>query len=692
MNRALRNAIVQTLERFETKQPEAYAALFKAWNRTVNGTAYEGARRLIPLVGSGLNNMIPNGLGSWGALVKKIQDACNPRWHALEIERAKLNYPQRLELYLSECPATKRYQVATAFRDHFGKIGPKHGLHRRLLQLFPHIATTNYDLLLEAPGPGRPVFDLTDPEVLQRDPFLRKSAILYLHGRWNSNESHKDQERRIFGGIDFLEDHKAPLLVLSESQYHHLYAHRLHFQQSVRTLFASENLLLFVGLGLSSDESGIHTYLRDLSSSGLREPIGISVNFDLRPAKAAFLRARGIATISLPSHFGWAGETRLAVYQTFLDELLRRFKTPEAKHKLQSMSLKRPDVLCVGLSSKQTVISLTVEPKPETSYPIPNRHLVEEPGGQHLAPALHLARKGYYVGLATRLGDDITADWVVGEVRAFVENREKCDGDIDTRLLLFSSDGTPTRRTYAINYPTGKKFKGIKSGSRVIYDQDRTGTAPIKWLRKKADRDQFRERVAAFGRVDAIYIGPYGPDARAILLKKYATARFRFLETGTAGSGDPEGVLRLATKCTHVISSAKFIFWCLDRRKQPNDDFQKKLYTLLASQESAKKWAEKLKSVHRQMFSSKTGHLIVTLGVYGAAYVGPKNEPTLIPLNASAETRKQVAWIGCGDIFRAEFIAEVLRQKKLGQNIDLIKACKSANRVAFERTMRVSFI
>lgn len=59
----------------------------------------------------------------------------------------------------------------------------------------------------------------------------------------------------------------------------------------------------------------------------------------------------------------------------------------------------------------------------ETSYHLETEAVAEEPGGQHLWPALHLVDRGHRVALATTTGDDAFGDQVRKWVTRHVEKQ-----------------------------------------------------------------------------------------------------------------------------------------------------------------------------------------------------------------------------------------------------------------------------
>ena len=239
--------IEATLNDFEKRYGEAYSDFRDAWIRTVTKKETFGARRLIPFIGSGLNTFAVGGVMSWSKLVETISVIMGQTpWSSHEFQKSGLGLTEKLQLMLSMCKEPeKRGQIIDAFENNFSKSGEPSDLHRRIISNFSHVATTNYNQILSAADVNRLVLDLTDLNDMARNPYLEEQAIIHLHGYWRLAESKEQKEDRIFRWVNPRDDSLGPMLVLTETQYHKLYARSLDFQLALHELFSRENLCLF---------------------------------------------------------------------------------------------------------------------------------------------------------------------------------------------------------------------------------------------------------------------------------------------------------------------------------------------------------------------------------------------------------------------------------------------------------------
>lgn len=673
-----------------------YEELAKAWLRTVAGKrGTERTRKLIPFIGSGLSG---NPVHGWTDLVKAIERVAPVDWTKHHWDSAALSYPQRLEILLARIGDQAKESVAQAFEKMFNQTRQPTSLHQRLVRLFPRLATTNYNDLLSSVTDAPEAIDLTDRDSQGADEYRLPRAIIHLHGLWPRNASLEEKVHRIFAGVGREServDHRepdalgGPVLVLTENQYHRLYRHSWGFQRAVQRLFAGDHLLLFLGSGLTPAELGIQTHLRDLQLFSSQTLVGVYVGFDINPAKVAALQAQGLAIINLPGCFGWQPEVQDALLHALLDEFSDRFGDPRpavvgpgTKVPESATSVSVPEVVCVGVAARQVIIALKKKPKIEASYGIPDKQYCEEPGGQHLWPALYLASRGRRVAIATRLGDDSDADWVLAECRRLVVDRGY-DGDLDTQLIIRKGR---TRVTFAITYPRNVPNVGdCQVGTRTLYDYEGAAVSGEDWL-ATFDADELsnlQRKVRRFKDTRAIYLSPHGADLQHLVLEELGgRVELRFFETGTTGletgtTGGPSlnRAKSIASRCTHVLASAEFVYNVLEQ--DPNaDDYQEAL---------ANDFQGLLARAYREIFNSTRACLIATLGPYGAAYVEAGQDAVLVEPEVQ-NRQPQICWFGCGDMFRAAFIDATLNGASVHE------ACSQANAAAYDRTTRLHFL
>lgn len=270
----MRREARRQLQSFRFRHEYQYEVLKEAWRstRTWTATKKRPKRLLVPYIGSGLNDLATGGLRNWGELVALIAKTAESLGSEHQVKRSGVTLPQQLELHLRaalEHPDRERRRsirnsIVDAFRKVFGKEGEPSRFHKRLVEMFPVLVTTNYNQILEAAAGGWKSYDLTDPATYKKKLFpLKPKTILHLHGCWNPKEkqSHMDQ---IFWGVgDFTDKNHTRCLVLTEYQYHRLYNNRKGFQTVASQLFGTEHLMLFIGASLSSDESGVHAILTE---------------------------------------------------------------------------------------------------------------------------------------------------------------------------------------------------------------------------------------------------------------------------------------------------------------------------------------------------------------------------------------------------------------------------------------------
>jgi len=682
MYKVLKHDITKELEKLEREHPEEYEQLKKSWILTTKRKKkQEPTRLLIPFIGSGLDALAEGGISSWKQLVSSVKDAVSSPWSKHIIDTADLSKPQELESYLANCKDKKdaMKRVHETFKKHFSiKYSPS-SFHKRLIELFPYIITTNYDDIMSYVKDSPESFDLTDPKIESGDPFKLSKAIIHLHGKWNKTLTSEQQINQIFWGVGPGPIKEDRCLILTEHQYHRFYSQSTRFQQAINRVLSNEHLLLFLGSGLTRDEFGIHHILRDLQTIGRIDFVGIYIGFNLNPMKIEMLRGRGILSISLPKKFGYKHETIKVVLHTLFDIFEEKFNTTSNVDNLKR-DIEPIEVLCSGLSSRQKVFALNDEPRKETSNWIRKDKYCEEPGGQHLLPALNLVYLGHKIALCTRLGDDDDGNWILRQMERFVQNI-KGKGDIDTQLVL--RKGT-TRLTYVITYPDGKKIRNVQPGTREIFDYEATVKGShSNWLNGKEDRNELLKIIKRFNKVKALYLGPYGLDIQNTILKELSNAKYRFLETGTSGGTRLNEMLSIANKFTHIIASAEFIYKVLKKeiKNGRKTDFQKNLFDEIQKNTSF------INDTYEIIWGKNgEGVLVVTLGCYGSVYLEKFDGKIQLVELSNINTEPQICWIGCGDMFRSEFIHAILKGKPVKE------ACQAGNKAAYEKTKRMSFL
>jgi sugar/nucleoside kinase (ribokinase family) len=647
-----------------------YTVLKNAWLNARNWMA-TGIRPnfpnpiLVPYIGSGLNRLAEGGIGSWEDLVKEVAQQCPRIGSEHQIRRSGLTMPQQLEIYLRKATDNAvRGRIFDAFQNAFERQGKPSTFHKRLAKMFPVLLTTNYnDLLAVCDRSRRSVVDLTDPN---SNTDLAVPTICHLHGRWVRGTPRHELEKTIFAGVGLEERDTRSCLVLTEYQYHRLYSSE-QFRESLEKILSPPHVLLFLGSSLSNDEGGIHNILtaRLLARGSFT---GLYVGLDMDPLKKQLLSLRGIQCISLKRAFGVSQCATEALFHAFFDQMERTF---EAKRPFSSLlaSLPGPEILCAGLASWNRVFSLGNRRSigTETAYHLANGDVVEEPGGQHLAPTLHLVNRGHRVALATTTGDDVLGDQVRKWVIQHVERHTR-GGTGDLILRAWLVDGS-TRLTTTVTF----------GETRVIFDYDGNGLGTLQihgidWKQWNGLR--------------ALYLGPYYLDWEEDLLHRLPKIKLRFFETGTRGPSDKsefERVINIAKTCTHVLGSSGFVLRLAGQEKLGMSSnatrCQRKLY-----ENVVKKRRDNIirLAINRLWPKGKNhGNLIVLMGRHGSLVVSKGKEVRHVPA-VEVDKKHGRNWLGCGDIFRAEFIHQVLGGKSCE------RAAKAATNVVASKIKRMS--
>jgi len=657
------------LREIEDKFSTEYRKLKDAW-RAARGWATTGESPseetsiVVPYVGSGLNRLAEGGVGSWADLVKNVADLMPEKLGTEhQIHRSGLTMPQQLEIYLRQAATDRDLpgNIFEAFEKAFGGQGSPSSFHKRLVSMFPVLLTTSYNDLLAASDPSnRKVFDVTDPSCGLD---LTVPSICHLHGRWASDTSRKELQNRIFAGVGS-DKHSRPCLVLTENQYHRLYSDQ-QFRDALECILGSRHVLLFLGASLANDEAGIHNILtaRRLSQGSFS---GLYVGFDLDPLKKKLLALRGIQCINLPREFGLSRHATEMLFHALFDCLEKRFGVNCPSVKSPAPVLPGPEILCVGLSSWNRIFSLRSRPRigTETSYKLGGEEVVEEPGGQHLAPALHLVSQGHQVALASTTGDDALGDQVRKWVTRYVE-RKASGGTGDLFMRPWRIMGS-TRLTTAVTF----------GETRVIFDYDREGLPVL---------EAPRIELALWNGLKALYLGPYYLEFQEGVLDTLPSVPLKFFETGTRGPEDPASFQRsveIARRCTHVLSSSAFVNRLVGgNEKLSNQGTQRLLY-----RDADKNGSYLAKKAFRLLWPTPAdrGYLIVLIGRWGSLIVDQYEKVERI--RAVKLPKKQGRnWLGCGDLFRAEFIHRVL----IGASCE--DAAKAATQAVAEKIPKMSF-
>lgn len=637
-----------------------YDELQRAWR---NARESRNARPLlIPYIGSGLNNLVEGGLGSWGELVRLIAQRGGPLGSAHQIAVSQLSLPQQLEIHLRKALAERRRgDVVQSFRDVFSVIQTPSTLHRRIMEMFPAVITTNYNCLLEAAAPAAESIDLTDPAINLGDIVtLAGRRVLHLHGKWYPDELTL-HDAQIFWGVGEGPAPDSRCLVLTEYQYHRLYRARADFRNRVQRLFETDHLMLFLGASLARDEADIHALLTDRRLQGGRLA-GFYVSVEPSSLKDELLRVRGIETISLPRKYGFKRDAVENFLHAFLDVCDESFGVNTLSR--SGVVVPSPDILCVGLAKWEHIISLgdRTQIGRETSHNLDASNYLEEAGGQHLAPALHLMRRGHRVALATVLGDDELADRIIGAIRDMVKTLDDAHlpGDL---ITYFCEQRGSTHRGITVTF----------GGGRVIFDYHKAG---------EAERELGRADLHKFSAIRALYLGTYSRTFGKEALRSIPA--IRFFETGTRGPTSDEeftDALDLARQCTYVLASAEFTLR-LARDDRLDTDCQARIFADYADTQ------EKLQGAFERLWKpgGKANTLVVLMGEHGAVVMDrPTSDFRVTHVPAvSVPAGAGRNWLGCGDIFRGEFIHQILA------GTTAPGAAHAASRTVAEKIQRMS--
>lgn len=282
----------------------------------------------------------------------------------------------------------------------------------------------------------------------------------------------------------------------------------------------------------------------------------------------------------------------------------------------------------------------------------------------------------------TRLGHDDDGDTVLREIPRLLEEDATEKGDIDLQALRILMDRSrSTRHTYVVTYRSRDGH-----GVRANYDWENSASVARGWhVPLTPDRlHELREALKRYAGATAIYLSPTSVHLDELVAEVLGNARLRFLETSTAGGTDEDWprLIVQARSCTHVLASPKFIFRLLspDGRLSsvPEDGTH---YT-----EQLLKDPDRLKTAHHALFQDQPDKVTVaTLGAGGAVYYqSGDSSPTVVKITSLPPALQQMAWIGCGDVFRGVFISRILAGDTLQQ------ATECANNAAAERTTRLS--
>lgn len=682
------NEVKKQLTSLQKDHKQQYDEFKKAWHDTrvwkcTKQSKNNFDRILIPYIGSGINKLTNYGIDSWGELIKKISAISSPLGSEYQVRRSGLTLPQQLELLLRNVSESQMGSIIEMFKEIFNQKVDVSELHKRLLRMFPTIVTTNYDQIIENAASNWKSYDLTDPniELNQNFPFL-KNIILHLHGLWDS-ENTKNIKKQIFWGVGgYNQKHDTPCLVLTEYQYHRLYNNSESFKKIVSKLFdPKKTLILFLGASLNNDESGIHAIFTERKIKGSQNLAGIYVGIDLDPLKRDLFRIRGIESINLKQRFGYSKVVIETFFHAFFDACEDKFYAQSTNKYISNIECPSIEILCSGISSWNQVISIgeKSELRNETSYPISDDNFIEEAGGQHLYPALHLALRGHKVAIATVLGDDEYGDKIEKSMREVVNKIELKPGGGDLAAYIIEKKDA-TRISFVVTY----------GGTRVIFDYDGKYKCP-KNLSYKDILTEYDLKILR--KLKAIYIGTYFPDFQKYLLENLEEIPFKFFESGTRGPDEQNRfnkVVEIARKCNYVLSSSEFLLR-LSKKISPDlifntEDCQKQVAD---DRDNGRTFLESGFNTLWEK-SDKPGVLIVLIGSYGSAIVEFKNGKIVVtPVNSGIVPKNMgLNWLGCGDLFRGEFIHQILSKKP--ENI--IDAAKAASIVVMERIKRMPLL
>lgn len=643
---------------------------------------------MVPFVGSGLNSMATGRFLDWAELVRQVMTTAGlSAAEQRAFSSSDLLFPEQLELLLRRCVADqpRLEKIVQAFDDAFSSstIRPA-ALHERLVQSFPYLVTTNYNLILETADrdiairdhrPAKALLDVTDVEPSHdRHIHPTSRAIVHLHGVWarakqGSPQGHGDDRKeraaRITRGIGY-GGPGGPCLILTDHQYHRMYYHNAMFRRRLELIFSPASFFLFLGSGMSASEFTLHHIFRENQLSGGIKNVGLYVNFGIDAARAELLRTRGLIPLSLPIEYGESPATREAILHAFLDALHEFTGSSGTVDTPEVHQLRPSTIIVAGVSSRQYTLGLDEMPQTERSRSLSRDCYVEEVAGQHMYPALALAQEGHRVALASLLGADDDGDWILRQARS---TARRFPGELDTHMVL---RGPQTRRTFVLTYARQGEdaHKFPVDGERQVFDLPETVDPHGNWLSSSPDLASTVRthlgRLRDARSLRALYLGAYGPDLQELVLEEVGThVDFLFFETGSTGGYDDVTRIRterLAQRCNHVLSSAAFVFWLAGKRLSPTDRNHEVQARLADEPESA------LLEAHRRLFGEairgprEARFLVATLGSRGSIatdgtaveYVNVGRRPRGLPL-------KPRCWLGCGDTFRWAYADSLLR-------------------------------
>jgi sugar/nucleoside kinase (ribokinase family) len=680
----IKNHIKEQLTQIKKDNSKNYMHLKEAWQSSrLNGTssAIDSQKRMIPFIGSGLNNLTKGGIGSWDSLVKEIRNSVEFEEPFNVVQKSGLKLPQELDVFLDEGQRNPKYRgkILTLFNEMFSKSIIPTNFHLRIYNLFPTLITLNYRNIYSSLKNSRNAIDLTDPTVAYDKISYNHEAIYHLHGLYKKNDSSETHKNQIFWGImgDHAQPHKC--LVLTEKQYHRLYLNDNEFQRKVEGVFHQDNYMLFLGVGLSPNEFGIHHILREHDMAQRTTPVGLLLSFGMDDIKRILLNKLGISTLVLPDGFGYSRQNRELLFHAFVDvcESLfipddeRIFASPVPHHQ-------RPEIICAGLSQLFQIAAIKGFIERETSYSYLNTGFHREVGGQHLSPALYLLEKGHRVALASRIGNDSLGDEIIQTIKNSVDEFEKKEPNKRDFFTLLIHRAGYTRESFIITY----------QNTRTIYDNDGPDAPPIFNL----DNDD----ITKFKGIRAIYLGWHHPKMQMQIIDALGNVPLRFFETGTCGpksSDEFQEALYIARKCNFIIASSEWIVRigalndaCTYDPEKKRVDYQKRLYDDFVNGRNGTIAQAAYEYLWPDKKVKKT--LIITMGKYGSSFVRRTNKKPKFKLIKPHIIQQEdaISWAGCGNIYRAEFIHQVL----IGEE-DLEKACQSASKVAGEKTRTLSF-
>lgn len=372
--------------------------------------------------------------------------------------------------------------------------------------------------------------------------------------------------------------------------------------------------------------------------------------------------------------FGYSKAAIEAFFHAFFDVCEEEFNVTNPNICAPSPICPFPEVLCAGIGSWNQVLSLGEKIKDigtETSYKVSHEGFAEEVGGQHLYPALHLVQRGHKVAIATVLGDDEHGDKIESDIRRVVEQADSEGGGGDLIAYFIERKGA-TRLSFVVTY----------GGTRTIFDYD--GKEGVCWKLSPAE-------VAYWKNVKALYLGTYFPEFQESLLNDLGNVPLRFFESGTRGPKDAQGfkrVVDIARKCNYVIISSEFLLHLIGKVSLAENLDTKQCQTRVAT--DIKKEGKLLISGFNTLWESGGGVLAVVCGSGGAALASRTGDSVSVKAVDVTTVPKGsgLNWLGCGDIFRGEFIHQIVS----GKTKDPVRAAQAAAAVVAKKIQRKSFL